>query len=259
MFELELSTWAFIFLLAAAFGAGFIDSVAGGGGLIQLPALVLLLPQQALPVLFGTNKLASIAGTSFALYRYSKGVSIRWKWILPSAAAAFVGSFLGANFVAQFPRAFLEIAILILLFLVSLHTFLCRNFGLIEKASSKGRRQSVIAVFVGFGLGFYDGFFGPGTGGFLIFLFILFLGMSFLQASAASKVVNVATNLAALIYFLPTGHVLLSLGVCMAGFNVLGAYVGSRMALKRGSVWVRNLFLVVVILIQLRLAWQILL
>jgi len=253
--ELELPILIFGLLLLTAFAAGFVDAVAGGGGLLQLPALVLLAPQYALPTLFGTNKLASIAGTSFSLYRYSRKIEIPWRLVWPAALAAFGGSYLGAHFVVRFPAELLEIVILVLLFLVSLYTLLSKEFGLKEKLQSRRRRHQLAAIGVGFVLGFYDGFFGPGTGGFLIFLFVLCLGMNFLGASASAKAVNVATNLAALIYFIPTGHVLWLLGLSMAACNVLGASLGSHMALSRGSIWVRRIFLLVVFGLQVRLAW----
>lgn len=257
MWELDLAFQTIIFLMGSAFLAGFVDAIAGGGGLIQLPSLLIAAPQYSLPMLFGTNKLASIFGTSTALYRYSRKLSIPYKLIWPAAVAAFGGSFLGASFVEKFPKDWLEVFVLILLILVSLHSFFNKQFGLVDRIKPHGRRDYLSAVLIGFGLGFYDGFFGPGTGGFLIFLFILFLGLDFLRASASSKLVNVATNLAALCYFIPSGNVIFLLGLPMGVCNMAGGFVGSHVAISKGSRWVRVLFLIVVAAIQIRLGWQI--
>lgn len=246
-----LATLAF-----AAFAAGFIDSVVGGGGLIQIPALFTALPQQAPATLFGTNKFASVFGTTNAAWRYARRVSMPWRTTLPAAIAAFVCSYLGAMAVAWLPREMLRPLILVLLIAAAAYTFIKKDFGAVHGPQHTGSRELVYAVLLGGVIGFYDGFFGPGTGSFLIFLFIRFFGFDFLHASAAAKVVNVATNLAALSYFAPNGHMLWHLAVIMAIFNVGGSLAGTHLALKHGSGFVRQVFLVVVSLLILKFAWD---
>ncbi|HCZ13118.1 MAG TPA: TSUP family transporter [Accumulibacter sp.] len=230
----------------AALLAGFIDAVVGGGGLIQIPALFTALPNAAPATLFGTNKFASVFGTSNAAWRYARRVRMPWRTTLPAALAAFASSYLGAMAVAWLPPELLRPLILLLLVGAAVYTFSNRNFGAIHRPQHSGRHEFAYALAVGGVIGFYDGFFGPGTGSFLIFLFIRFFGFDFLHASAASKVVNVATNLAALGFFLPHGHILPLVAVLMASCNVLGSLLGTHLALRHGSGFIRKVFLCVV-------------
>lgn len=238
--------WSLLTMLAlAALFAGFIDSVAGGGGLIQIPALFTMLPQEQPATLFGTNKCSSVVGTSNAAWRYMRRVDMPWRTTLPAAAAAFACSYLGAMAVAWLPPAMLRPLILLLLIGAAAYTFARRDFGAIHRPQHAGRREFFLALLTGAGIGFYDGFFGPATGSFLLFLFVRFFGFDFLHASAASKVVNVATNLAALSFFVPHGHLLPLLALAMASCNVIGSLIGTHLALRHGSRFVRLAFLVV--------------
>lgn len=240
----------------AAFVAGFVDSVVGGGGLIQIPALFSLLPQHTPATLFGTNKFASVFGTTNAAWRYARRVQMPWRTTLPAAAAAFACSYLGAIAVSWLPRELLRPLILVLLVAAALYTFMKRDFGAVHGPTHSGRRELAYAILLGGVIGFYDGFFGPGTGSFLIFLFIRFFGFDFLHASAAAKVVNVATNLAALAYFAPNGHLLWQAAILMAACNVGGSLAGTHLALRHGSGFVRQVFLIVVSLLILKFAWD---
>jgi len=246
----------FTLLALAAFVAGFIDSVVGGGGLIQIPALFTLLPQESPATLFGTNKSASVFGTANAAWRYARRVDMPWRTTLPAALAAFACSFFGALAVSWLPRATLRPLILVLLVAAAAYTFAKKDFGAAHRPQAAGRRELLLALLLGGVIGFYDGFFGPGTGSFLIFLFIRFFGFDFLHASAAAKVVNVATNLAALAYFVPHGHLLWQAAVAMAVCNVAGSLAGTHLALKHGSGFVRQVFLVVVTLLIVKFAWD---
>lgn len=233
------------FLLVAAALAGFVDAVAGGGGLIQVPALLTALPGEAPATIFGTNKGSSIFGTANAAWRYARRIALPWQVALPAAVAAFVFSFFGAMLVSAAPKELLRPVILALLLAVFIYTLVKRDFGGVSRAPTFGRRQGLAAGVAGAILGFYDGFFGPGAGSFMIFAFVRFFGLDFLRASGAAKVVNLATNLAALAWFAPTGHVLWLLAGGMALFNIAGAQVGSRLAITHGSGFVRIIFLVV--------------
>lgn len=249
------------FLCGAAFLAGFVDAVAGGGGLIQLPALLLALPQQSIPMLFGTNKMSSICGTAVATVQYTKQVSIRWPSILPSALAAFIFSGLGAWAIRSFATAKPEILkplILGLLVAVALHTAYKKELGEIHQPRMGASRERIAGLLLGAVIGFYDGFFGPGTGSFLLFAFVGIFGFDFLNATASAKVLNLATNLAAVLYFSATGNILWEFALPMGACNVAGSLLGTRLAILKGNRFVRGLFLSVILLLIARYGWEIL-
>ena len=243
-------------LALAALFAGFIDSVVGGGGLIQIPAVFSILPREVPATLFGTNKIASVFGTANAAWRYARRVRMPWGTTLPAAAAAFACSYLGAMAVAWLPRDFLRPMILLMLIGAAAYTFWRKDFGAVHRPQHAGVRELAYALLLGGVIGFYDGFFGPGTGSFLIFLFIRFFGFDFLHASAAAKIVNVATNLAAIFYFVPNGFYLPVAAAVMAMANILGSFVGTHLALRHGSGFVRRVFLAVVSALIIKFAWD---
>lgn len=245
-----------VYLCLFAFMAGFIDSVVGGGGLIQLPALLVFLPGVPVPTVLGTGKMASIAGTTAAMWRYVRSVKINYMAMLPAALAAFVFSFLGARAVAHIDGALLRPLIIVLLILVAIYTFAKKDFGSLHAPKLSLAQEKIYGAAIGMAIGFYDGFFGPGTGSFLIFIFIGVFGFNFLAASAAAKVVNVATNLSALLYFAYKGHVLYHIALPMAVCSIIGSHLGTRMALQKGVGFVRVLFLVVVSAIILKFAYD---
>ena len=248
-------SWEFVALLVAAFGAGLVDAVAGGGGLIQVPALFAALPLEVPATVFGTNKGSSVFGTANAAWRYARRIALPWSIALPAAGAAFVFSFSGAATVSWLPKEVMRPLILVLLVTVAVYTAWHRDFGVAPVAAP---RRGLAPVFlVGAVLGFYDGFFGPGTGSFLIFAFVRWFGLDFLRASAAAKIVNGSTNLAALAYFAPSGHVLWGLALSMAAFNIAGAQVGARLAIRRGSNFVRGVFLLATVLLIAKFGYDI--
>ena len=232
--------------------AGFVDAVAGGGGLIQLPALLLLMPGVPVPMVLGTNKGSAIFGTAVATIRYARTVPVPWRTGGAAAAAAFVGSWFGARASSLLNPAMMRPLVLALLVGVAIFTFAKKDFG----ASGVGRERAVLGVLLGGVIGFYDGFFGPGTGTFLIFLFIWSLGLDFLGASAAAKAVNVATNLAALGSFALAGNVRWGWALPMGAANILGALMGANLAIAKGSAVVRRFFQGVIILLLARLTWD---
>lgn len=242
---LDISAFGLSFLLGATFFAGFLDAAVGGGGLINLPALFAVFPQANPVHLLATNKFTGVAGTASAALRYRRHVAIEWNTALPAALGAFLCSILGAWAVSHVQGEGLRRALPFLLMLLGAYTFAKKDLGARHAPRFHGRAEIVIALGGGGLIGFYDGFFGPGTGSFLVFLFVRLFGYSFLSASAAAKVVNVACNVAALSYFIPSGYVWWKIGLAMALFNVAGSQVGSRMAIARGSGFVRNLFLLV--------------
>ena len=243
-------------LFLAAFLAGAVDAVVGGGGLIQIPALFAVYPAESAARLFGTNKCASVVGTANACWRYARQVEMPWRTILPAAVCAFLFSYAGAAAVAWLPKESIRPLILVLLIFAAVYTLMRKDFGSLHQPAHAGRRELVFASLLGAVIGFYDGFFGPGTGSFLIFLFVRFFGFDFLHASASAKVVNVATNLAALLYFVPNGHVLPLLAAAMALANVTGSLAGTWLALRHGSAFIRRVFLAVVSVLILKFAWD---
>lgn len=245
-----------ILLCLAAFAAGLIDAVVGGGGLIQIPALFGVLPQAQPATIFGTNKLASIFGTASAAWRYARRIDVPWRAALPAALSAFVLSYFGAMTVAMLPKEWLRPLVLVLLIVVTAYTYVRKNLGKVDQRRSFGRRDMFVAVLVGGLIGFYDGFFGPGTGSFLIFAFVRLFGLDFLRASASAKIVNAATNLAALLYFGFNAHVLLLTGLAMALFNIGGSLVGTHLAIRHGVDFVRIAFLAVAVTLIVKFAWD---
>ena len=226
--------------------AGFVDSIVGGGGLILVPALFATFPSTHPATLFGVNKSASIWGTAVATWQYSRRVQLRWGSLWPAAAAGFAGSMCGAWLVTLLSPQYLRQALPVVLAGVLLYTLWRKELGRTHAPRFSGRAEIVAACSVGLLLGFYDGFFGPGTGSFLVFLLVRWLGYDFLHASASAKLINTATNLAAIILFALKGHVWWHFALSMALANVVGSLLGTRMALKHGTGFVRVVFIGVV-------------
>jgi uncharacterized membrane protein YfcA len=245
-----------LILPAGAFLAGLIDAVVGGGGLIQVPLLLAVMPNVPIPILFGTNKLSSIAGTGSAAWQYSRRISIPWELAIPASTAALLGAASGAAVVSFLPATAAKPLVLLMLILVGGYTFLKRDFGNERRESLVQTHRKLWASVLGLSLGFYDGFFGPGTGSFLIFGFVRLFGMDMLHASAASKFVNLATNLAALSYFFLHEGVMWKIGLLMAIANIVGAQVGTKLAVKHGNHFIRILLLAVVSILIVKLGWD---
>ncbi len=252
----SLSLLQIVSLCGLAFCAGLIDSAVGGGGLIQIPALFNAFPQTVEASLLGTNKLAAVTGSSVAARSYVGKVHINWHLVWPATIAAFVMAFCGAATVVLIPREVMRPLVLALIIVMAVYVFWKKDFGKLQKPLQVGRREKMLAVVIGGVIGFYDGLFGPGTGSFLIFLFIHFLALDFLQASASAKFVNISTNLASLAYFIPTGNVLYAVALPMALFNMAGGYAGSRIAMKHGTGFVRGLFLVLLVVLIAKLGYD---
>ena len=248
-----------LWLCLFAFVAGFVDSVVGGGGLIQLPALFIFLPKElaaSAPLVFGTNKLSSICGTAVASLQYARRVNIPWPSIAPATAAAFLFSALGVFVLTRVPSDFLKPLTLVLLVAVAVYTYWNKNLGHLHAPKFVANHERLFAVATGVVIGFYDGFFGPGTGSFLIFIFIGWFGFDFLTASASAKAINFATNLAAVAVFAARGDILYHYALPMGACNVAGALVGTRLAILKGNSFVRSLFLAVVTVMIARFAWE---
>lgn len=230
----------------ASLAAGFVDAIVGGGGLILVPALFAVFPTTHPATLFGVNKGASVWGTAVATAQYARRVNLRWAALLPAAATGFVGSLAGAWLVTVISPGFLRQTLPFVLLAVLLYTLVKKELGRHHAPRFSGHAETLVACCIGGVLGFYDGFFGPGTGSFLVFLLVRWLGYDFLNASASAKLINTATNLAALAVFAYKGHVWWHFALTMALANVLGSLLGTRMALKHGAGFVRVVFIGVV-------------
>ena len=236
--------------------AGLVDSIVGGGGLILLPALFATFPQAPPATLFGTNKSASIWGTAFATVQYSRRVQLPWRALLPAAAAGLLGSLAGAWAVTQVDPALFRKALPLLLTALLAYTLARKDLGREHAPRYAGRAEALMASAIGLVVGFYDGFFGPGTGSFLVFAWVRLLGYDFLNASASAKLINTATNFSALMLFTWQGHVWWHLALAMALANVVGSLIGTRLALRHGAGFVRRVFIFVVLALIVKTAWD---
>ncbi|MFN3296765.1 sulfite exporter TauE/SafE family protein [Caldimonas sp.] len=246
----------FLVVTLASLLAGFVDAIVGGGGLILVPALFGVFPGAAPATLFGTNKGASVWGTAWATLQYSRRVSLPWSALLPAALAALLGGLLGAWAVTQVSAEGLRRALPFILGAVFLYTLAKKDLGRDHMRHHRGHTEAALASLIGLVIGLYDGFFGPGTGSFFVFLFVRVLGYDFLHASASAKLLNTATNLSALALFAWKGHVWWHYAVVMAVANVAGSLLGTRLALKHGAGFVRVFFIVVVGALILKTGWD---
>jgi uncharacterized protein len=242
----DISPWLFAAMALAGLVAGWVDAVVGGGGLIQLPALLIGFPQASPVQILATNKLGSICGTATSSLTYLRRVRPDLRTALPMAGFAFLGGLLGALIGSVIPKELFNPLILLVLVGVGGYTLARPSMGALSGLRFQGRRHHVTAGTIGFAVGVYDGALGPGTGSFMVFALVGILGYGFLQASAKAKIANLATNLAALCVFVPQGAVMWEIGLVMGACNVLGGYLGARTAVARGDAFVRVVFVVLV-------------
>ena len=253
---MEVSIEVIIFLILASGFAGFVDSIAGGGGLIQLPALLVSMPGTAPATLLGTNKLPSFLGTSVATASYLRKIKPDFKLAFAMALPAFVGSGMGASVATQIPKAAFRPIILVLLSIVLIYTWRKKELGLVENFRYARHHQVAMGALAGLIIGFYDGIFGPGTGSFLMLILVALLGFPFLPATVTAKIVNLSTNLGAILVFGINSQIIWLLGLTMAIGNVTGGFLGARWAVKGGSGLVRKMFLFVTTILILRLGYD---
>ena len=241
-------------LCVAALVAGWIDSVAGGGGLIQLPAVLVGLPS-ATPIatVSGTNKLSSIAGTAMASGIYLRKVRVPWPATLVMIAAAFGGSTIGAHLIQLFSRTVFLPIIVVVVAGVGVYTWRRPQLGQSTRLKHQGHTYWILIVVLGAVVGLWDGLIGPGTGVFFVIGLVALLGYEFLEATTMAKLANFATNAAALIVLGRAGHILWAIGGCMAVCNLAGGALGSRMAIRFGNGFIRNVFLIAIILVEITL------
>lgn len=239
------STFTMVMMGIAAACAGWVDAVVGGGGLIQIPALLLGFPHVAPVQILATNKVSSICGTSASAATYYRRVKPDLKTAVPLSLLAFAGALIGASLVSRISSAAFNPIILVVLIGVGGYTLFKPRLGAKTALRFSGHRHVLAAAGVGFAIGIYDGALGPGTGSFLVFALVGLLGYAFLQASAKAKIANMATNLASLVIFIPQGAVMWKVGLLMGVGNLAGGYVGARTAVAQGARFVRFVLVVV--------------
>jgi len=252
----DISTLTLIFILIAAFSAGFVDAIAGGGGLIQLPALLISFPDREVAEVAGTNKLGSIFGTSAAALNYRRNIKTDPKLLLAMVLPAFIGSGSGSLLATQISTEQLKVAIVVMLVAVFAYTLARPDLGKVEVLKGAGKRQRTVGAIAGLTIGFYDGFIGPGTGTLLMIVLVAALGFAFIGASAIAKVVNVATNFASILVFGISGSIMWVVGLAVGICNLAGGIIGSRVAIRRGSDFVRKFYLVVTFALIVRVLFD---
>jgi uncharacterized membrane protein YfcA len=246
----------FIAVTLASLAAAFVNSIAGGGGLVSLPILFGLFPNAPPATLFGTNKSAMVWGTAWAAGSYAKHVRLPWRMLVPAIIAALLGGVIGAWLVTLVSGEWLRRLLPVMLALVLAFTLAQKDLGHTHAPKFTGTQQAFIATLISLALGLYDGFFGPGTGSFFIFLFVKVLGFDFLHAVGSAKVLNTATNLASLALFAWSGNVWWKFMIPMAVANVVGSALGTKLALKHGAPFIRIVFALVVGVLILKTSWD---
>lgn len=250
-------TTTIILLCLAAFAAGFIDAIVGGGGLVQTPAGLILLPLLPVSTVIGTLKIPAFSGTFLAAIQYIKKVHIHWRLVAVMVLLAFGSAMAGSYCLSRVDNYFMKPLLLVILVLVALYTYSKKNFGVHSEKDHSPKQQMIYSIATSIILGFYDGFVGPGAGSFLVLAFITLLGFDFLKSSAHAKIVNLATNFGSILFFAGSGRILFSIAIPMALCNALGGTLGARLAIVKGNKFIRIFFLVIVTGTILRFAYDV--
>ena len=245
-----------IILCIAAFAAGFVDAIVGGGGLIQIPTALILLPQYPVATVIGTTKIPSFCGTSIAAYQYSRHVELNYKHLGLMTIIAGCSAFLGSFMLTKVSNDFMKPLLIIVLSAIAIYTYRKKNFGVHKVKDHTTMQVRNYAIFISLIIGFYDGFIGPGTGSFLVWTFITLLGLDFLHASADAKFVNLSTNIGSIFLFAITGKIIYAIALPMVVFNAAGGFVGSKLAILKGNSFIRIIFLCVVSATLLKLGYD---
>jgi uncharacterized membrane protein YfcA len=252
-----VETWQLLLLCGVSFFAGFVDAIVGGGGLIQTPAALIILPSFPVASVIGSLKLPSFSGTALAAQQYLRKVVIHWPLATLSCVLAFFASFAGSQLLTLVSNSFMKPVLLVVLSAVALYTFTRKEFGQHQEKTHSPRRLLLYAATISLVIGFYDGFIGPGAGSFLILAFVSLLGFDFLRASAHAKLVNLATNLGSITLFLLKGKIIWMIALPLAVCNALGGALGARLAIARGNRFIRLFFGFIVIGTLLRFLYDI--
>jgi uncharacterized membrane protein YfcA len=252
-----MEPYILLLLCVASFFAGFVDAIVGGGGLIQTPVALILMPNLAVSTIIGSLKIPAFSGTSFAAFQYIKQVKLDWKLLASMAIVAFAAAFFGSMLLTQVSNDFMKPVLFFVLIGLAVYTFFKRDFGQKQYRHISKKRGVVYAMILSVLIGFYDGFIGPGTGSFLVLGFVALLGFDFLNASANAKIVNLATNFGSICLFVSKGKIMWSFAIPMAFCNALGGWLGAKLAIAKGNQFIRYFFLVIVIGTLLRFGYDI--
>jgi uncharacterized membrane protein YfcA len=252
-----LTTTTIIILCLVAFLAGFVDAIVGGGGLIQTPTAILMLPQFPVATVIGSLKIPSFSGTAFAARQYLKRQKVNWQLLSIMMLVAMAASFGGSQLLTVVSNSFMKPLLLVVLVFVAIYTYSKKNFGnqIVKQHSSK--QQIWYGLAISLAIGFYDGFIGPGAGSFLVLAFVSILGYDFLLASTNAKMVNLATNAGSILLFLIKGKIVWIIALPMAASNAVGGIIGAKFAISKGNQFIRVFFLLVVIGTLIRFAWDV--
>lgn len=246
-----------IWLVMTGFAAGLMDAAVGGGGLLQIPALFGILPNNTpIASILGVNKFASFWGTFNAAAQFARKIRLPWKMLLPAAACAFIASYLGAKVAASVPIHYMKPAMLVIMVIMFVYTFMKKDLGQVKRETGLTKREYILGIGAGALIGLYDGVFGPGTGSLLAFVFVRFFAYDFLTATAAAKIINLTTNLAALSFFVPHGHIVWAWAIPLAIANFCGGFVGSHIALRGGTQFLRIGFMGLLCILIGKFAWD---
>ena len=252
-----MENYIIVLLCIASFFAGFVDAIVGGGGLIQTPISLLLLPKIPVANIIGSLKIPGISGTSFAAFQYLKKVKINWTQIFPMLILSCAMSFLGSYLMTLVKNDFMKPILILVLVLVAIYTFFKKDFGQAVFKEVSERNIIIFGLLISLFIGFYDGFIGPGTGSFLVLALISILGYDFLNASANAKVINIATNIGSILFFVLRGKIIWAIAIPMAFCNAFGGWLGAKTALKKGNGFIRIFFLIVVVGTLCRLCYDV--
>ena len=255
---MEVSIEQIILLCFAAFVAGFVDAIVGGGGLIQTPAALVLLRSYPVVTAISCTKIPSFSGTLFAAIQFLKKVKVNYTLTVVMCVIAFFSSFAGSELLTVVSNEFIKPVLLVILVAVAIYTYTKKDFGQHEAKDHPPKKELWLAIAISLLIGFYDGFIGPGAGSFLILAFISLLGYDFLHASAQAKLVNLATNLGSIVLFTIKGKIIWGVALPMAACNAVGGMLGARMAITKGNKFIRIFFLVVIVATLARFAWEVL-
>ena len=251
-----MDTVTLVLLCLFAFSAGFVDAIVGGGGLIQAPASLILLPQLPVATVIGSLKIPSFSGTAFATVQYLKKVTIQWRLAAFMCVSAFLAAFAGSEVLTLVSNRFMKPVIFIVLVIVAVYTYSKKNFGQHTHKTHSANTELGYALLISTAIGFYDGFIGPGAGSFLVLALITLLGFDFLHASANAKLINLSTNLGSIILFLLKGSILWSIAIPMAICNGIGGILGAKLAIAKGNRFIRVFFLIIITATLLRFGYD---
>jgi len=251
-----MDTFTLILLCLFAFSAGFVDAIVGGGGLIQTPAALVLLPQFPVATVIGSLKIPAFTGTAFATVQYLRKVMINWRLASIMCVTAFLAAFAGSETLTLVSNRYMKPVIFFVLILVAIYTYTKKNFGQHTHKTHSPKTEMGYALLISIGIGFYDGFIGPGAGSFLVLAFITVLGLDFLHSSANAKLINLSTNFGSIVLFLLKGTILWHIAIPMAVCNGLGGLLGARLAIARGNRFIRLFFLFIITATLLRFGYD---